>query len=130
MMRHAAPGSCSWLVRGSFRSVADVEHGDFDWDEAKAAANEKKHGIAFVEAATVFEDVDYLVNAMPNVEDDDLEVPELSTEWFQLALQPNRRGLRRGAKRAVFIDEEIAKRFGNDEELEQALRALLEASDH
>jgi hypothetical protein len=30
----------------------------------------------------------------------------------------------------VFIAEEVAVRFGNDEELEQALRALLEASDH
>jgi hypothetical protein len=67
---------------------------------------------------------------MSSVENDDLEIPELSSEWFQGAIQPNRRGLRRGAKRAVFIDDEVAKRFGSDEELEQALRALLEASDH
>ena len=67
---------------------------------------------------------------MPNVEGDDLEIPELSPEWFQLALRPNRRSLRRGAKRAVFIDDEVAKRFGSDEDLEQALRALLQASDH
>ena len=67
---------------------------------------------------------------MPSVENDDLEIPELSPEWFQLAAQPNRRGLRRGPKRAVFIDDEVAKRFGNDEELERALRALLEASEH
>jgi hypothetical protein len=67
---------------------------------------------------------------MPSVEDDELEVPELSPDWFQLAVQPNRRSLRRGAKRAVFIDDEIAKRFGSDEELEQALRALLQASEH
>jgi hypothetical protein len=46
---------------------------------------------------------------------DDLEIPELSPEWFQLAVQPNRRGLRRGHKRAVFIDDEIAKRFGSDD---------------
>ena len=67
---------------------------------------------------------------MPNVENDELEIPELSAEWFQRAVQPNRRSLRRGSKRAVFIAEEVAGRFGNDEELEQALRALLEASDH
>jgi hypothetical protein len=67
---------------------------------------------------------------MPNVEDGDLEVPELSPEWFQGAVQPNRRGLRRGTKRAVFIDDEVAQRFRSDEELEQALRALLEASEH
>jgi hypothetical protein len=67
---------------------------------------------------------------MPNVENDELEIPELSAGWFERAVQPNRRALRRGSKRAVFITEEVAGRFGNDEELEQALRALLEASDH
>jgi hypothetical protein len=67
---------------------------------------------------------------MPNVEDDDLEIPELSPEWFQQAVQPNRAGLRRGTKRAVFIDDEIATRFRSDEELEDALRALLQASEH
>jgi hypothetical protein len=67
---------------------------------------------------------------MPNAEDSDLEIPDLSLTWFQQAIQPNRRGLRRGAKRAVFIDDEVAQRFGSDEELEQALRALLQASDH
>jgi hypothetical protein len=67
---------------------------------------------------------------MSSVENDDLEIPELSQEWFELAIRPNRRGLRRGAKRAVFIDDEVAKRFSSDEELEQALRALLEASEH
>jgi hypothetical protein len=70
------------------------------------------------------------VASMPNVEDSELEVPELTPEWFAGAIQPNRRGLRRGPKRAVFIDDEVAKRFGSDEELEQALRALLQASDH
>jgi hypothetical protein len=38
--------------------------------------------------------------------------------------------LRRGTKRAVFIDEQVAKRFGSDEELEDALRALVAASEH
>ncbi len=67
---------------------------------------------------------------MPNAEDADLEIPELTPEWFQHAIQPNRLGLRRGSKRAVFIDDEIAKRFSSDQELEDALRALLQASDH
>jgi len=67
---------------------------------------------------------------MPNVEDDELEIPELSPQWFQAAIQPNRAALRRGTKRAVFVDDAIAKRFGSDEELEEALRALLQASDH
>jgi uncharacterized protein len=29
---------------------------EFDWDEKKAAANKRKHGISFHEAATVFGD--------------------------------------------------------------------------
>jgi uncharacterized DUF497 family protein len=45
--------------------VATTEHGDFEWDDEKAAFNEKKHGVTFVEAATVFDDVDFLVNVDP-----------------------------------------------------------------
>jgi uncharacterized DUF497 family protein len=45
--------------------VATVVHGDFEWDDDKAAANERKHGVNFVEAAPVFEDVDLLVNIDP-----------------------------------------------------------------
>lgn len=29
---------------------------DFEWDEIKARANEKKHGISFLEATEVFDD--------------------------------------------------------------------------
>ncbi len=29
---------------------------DFDWDDGKAEANLSKHGVSFLEAATVFED--------------------------------------------------------------------------
>ena len=29
---------------------------DFEWDDAKAASNEQKHGVAFTEAMTVFAD--------------------------------------------------------------------------
>lgn len=29
---------------------------EFDWDERKASANVKKHGVSFQEAATVFGD--------------------------------------------------------------------------
>ena len=45
--------------------MATVVYRDFEWDEAKAAANVRKHGITFEEAATVFEDVDLLVNVDP-----------------------------------------------------------------
>jgi hypothetical protein len=67
---------------------------------------------------------------MSNAEDTDSEIPELTAEWFRTAAQPNRSALRRGSKRAVFVDEKIAARFGSDDELERALRALLEATDH
>jgi uncharacterized DUF497 family protein len=45
--------------------VATVVYGDFEWDVAKAAANEAKHGVTFVEATTVFDDVDFLINVDP-----------------------------------------------------------------
>jgi hypothetical protein len=45
--------------------VPTVTHGEFEWDDAKAIANEKKHGVEFVDALTVFEDVDLLVNVDP-----------------------------------------------------------------
>lgn len=67
---------------------------------------------------------------MPTAGDEDVDVPELSPEWFARARKPNRGELRRGTKRAVFIDEPVAKRFASDEELEEALRALLAASEH
>jgi uncharacterized protein len=50
---------------GTFAGVATVLWEDFEWDDLKAIANERKHGVTFEEAATVFEDVDHLVNADP-----------------------------------------------------------------
>lgn len=37
-------------------AAVTVVHGDFEWDEAKAHENLVKHGVAFEEAATVFDD--------------------------------------------------------------------------
>ena len=67
---------------------------------------------------------------MPNAEDADQDIPELTAEWFRTAVQPHGGALRRGSKRAVFVDDAIASRFGSDEELEEALRALLQAAEH
>jgi len=36
--------------------MATVISGDFEWDDAKAAANLAKHGVAFEEAVTAFDD--------------------------------------------------------------------------
>jgi hypothetical protein len=43
--------------------VATVVFGDFEWDSVKAAMNVRKHGVAFEEAATVFSDPSYLLQA-------------------------------------------------------------------
>jgi uncharacterized DUF497 family protein len=36
--------------------VATIQVGDFEWNEAKALINLKKHGVAFADAVTVFLD--------------------------------------------------------------------------
>jgi uncharacterized DUF497 family protein len=41
--------------------VGTVVFGDFEWDEQKAAANSRNHGVTFEEAASVFLDLDYLL---------------------------------------------------------------------
>jgi uncharacterized DUF497 family protein len=56
-----SPNANAWY----FSPVATIEHDEFEWDDTKATANEKKHGVTFTEAATVFDDVDLLVNADP-----------------------------------------------------------------
>jgi uncharacterized DUF497 family protein len=40
--------------------MATILYGDFEWDDVKAAANVKKHGVTFEEASTVFDDADAL----------------------------------------------------------------------
>ena len=40
--------------------MATIVYGDFEWDDAKAAANVKKHGVSFEEASTVFDDPEAL----------------------------------------------------------------------
>jgi uncharacterized DUF497 family protein len=43
----------------------------FAWDEEKQEANIKKHGITFIEAATVFDDVNALVMNDPDHSQDE-----------------------------------------------------------
>ncbi|MBS0421952.1 MAG: BrnT family toxin [Proteobacteria bacterium] len=43
----------------------------FEWDERKAAANERKHGISFAEAKTAFLDENARVIADPEHSDDE-----------------------------------------------------------
>jgi len=41
--------------------MATVVYGDFEWDDAKAEANMRKHDVSFDEAATAFEDPNHLI---------------------------------------------------------------------
>ncbi len=43
----------------------------FDWDDLKAAANLRRHGVSFLEASTVFEDRNALFMADPAHSDDE-----------------------------------------------------------
>jgi hypothetical protein len=44
---------------------------DFEWDDDKAEANERKHGVTFTEAATVFDDPLSLTGYDPDHSDDE-----------------------------------------------------------
>ncbi len=44
---------------------------DFEWDDTKAESNERKHGVSFAEAMTVFADPLALTGFDPGHSDDD-----------------------------------------------------------
>lgn len=44
---------------------------DFEWDDEKAAANERKHGVSFAEAMTVFGDPSAATGYDPDHSDDE-----------------------------------------------------------
>lgn len=54
----------------------------FEWDEMKAAANLRKHGVTFDLAATVFRDPQLLTVA-------DLEHSETEERWFSIGWASN-----------------------------------------
>lgn len=53
----------------------------FEWDEAKAATNLEKHGVAFEESCTLWEDPLFIVFADPDHSDDE--------SWFLIFGQSN-----------------------------------------
>ena len=57
------------------------------------------------------------------------EMPEIDLA-HQRVLGRGRHVHRATGKRAVLVDEAIARRFESDSEIEEALRALLSAADH
>jgi uncharacterized DUF497 family protein len=54
----------------------------FEWDEIKAAANERKHGVTFELASTVFRDPRLLTTP-------DLEHSETEERWFSIGWSAN-----------------------------------------
>jgi len=44
---------------------------EFEWDDRKAAANRRKHGVSFEEASTVFSDENALFLADPDHSDEE-----------------------------------------------------------
>jgi uncharacterized protein len=51
--------------------VISIDGMEFDWDSKKAAANLKKHGLSFQEAATMFGDPMAYMVADPNHSEDE-----------------------------------------------------------
>ncbi len=54
----------------------------FEWDDAKAAANEGKHGVTFELACSIFYDPRLLTTA-------DLEHSESEDRWFSIGIARN-----------------------------------------
>jgi len=54
----------------------------FEWDEIKAAANARKHGVTFEVASTVFRDPQLLTVA-------DLEHSDTEERWFSIGWASN-----------------------------------------
>ncbi len=86
----------------------------FDWDDAKADANKKKHGISFAEAATAFKDPNAL-----EVFDDDHSGDE--ERWILVGLSTKSRVLL-----VVFVEKQeddmvriISARKAEKEETDQ-----------
>ena len=63
-------------------SILDERQFQFEWDEIKAAANLRKHGVSFELAFTVFNDPRLLTVA-------DLEHSETEERWFSIGWASN-----------------------------------------
>jgi uncharacterized protein len=67
--------------------VISIDGMEFDWDSKKAAANLKKHGLSFQEAATMFGDpMAYMVADPNHSEDEDRYVSIGYTETGRLVV--------------------------------------------
>ena len=64
------------------RGVVNGRPFQFEWDDAKAAANERKHGVSFDLASSVFYDPRLLTVT-------DLEHGEIEERWFSVGIARN-----------------------------------------
>lgn len=60
--------------------MATTRSGDFEWNEEKAAANERKHGVSFSEALTAFFDERHLTVEDPQGHEDRFVLIGMSKE--------------------------------------------------
>jgi uncharacterized protein len=77
-------GWCSdpGLAAGSVGNSKLNKQFQFEWDDIKATANERKHGVTFEVASTVFRDSQLLTIA-------DLEHSETEERWFSIGWASN-----------------------------------------
>lgn len=75
------PGNLGAL-HGAKDSILNERQFQFEWDEIKAGANLRKHGVSFELASTVFNDPRLLTVA-------DLEHSEIEERWFSIGWASN-----------------------------------------
>jgi hypothetical protein len=56
-----------------------MENSEFEWDDEKAQSNLKKHGVSFVEAATIFNDPRLATISDPDHSDDEERYVSIGT---------------------------------------------------
>ena len=66
-------------TKDAYNYIVVIQDTHFEWSKTKDASNQKKHGIAFEEAATVFSDFFYLEIA-------DLDHSEIEERFIALGL--------------------------------------------
>lgn len=79
---------------------------EFEWDSQKKNSNERKHGVSFEEAETVFGD----------------PLPEYEFDYSKA--KPNRFALKED-QQVVILDPDVAKHFKDSESVNRVLRALI-----
>lgn len=92
----------------------------FEWDDDKAAANAKKHGVSFHEAATVF-------GHMKKAERDELR-PEYRREDLGRGVRGKYLKAYRAGTNLVLLRPEVAAAFPTEQAVNDALGSLIEVA--